>query len=152
MKPFNITLAKHFQPEVILNANVLLKINYIAFHRTFYNKPSAKTLLYNIYYVFLQDFLPYCKRQLNNNRNYVSQGFFMAKRQLNLNNYHIFAGLFGCAFFLILVPFVGCDPVLAISLLCAACGVNAFGAGGFSPNHVDLSSRFVMTCFCYVTL
>jgi len=51
-------------------------------------------------------------------------------------------GLFGCGFFLVLVPFVGCDPVLAVALLCLACGVNAFGAGGFSPNHVDLSCRY----------
>ena len=102
-------------------------------------------------------FDPVAKKQLNNSDYHIFIYYF------SNNDYNIFAGLFGCAFFLILVPFVGCDPVLAVSLLCAACGVNAFGAGGFSPNHVDLSSRFVVVlvtsqcchatvAFCFVVL
>ncbi|XP_046377077.1 sialin-like [Haliotis rufescens] len=51
-------------------------------------------------------------------------------------------GLFVPAVLMLGVGYVGCDPVLAVTLLTLGVGMSGFTLSGFSVNHIDIAPRF----------
>ena len=61
---------------------------------------------------------------------------------MNITFLCVFSGLVSPAIILVLIGYIGCNPVLAVCLFTLATIGNGASQAGYSANHLELASNF----------